>query len=306
MEFRKRLKKESQKTCKLNNGIFIPFVGFGTGIISLYGFKSIIADIIKRRANQSINAIKLKQVLSRALNIKYSMFDTSRAYGMSERILGSVIKKRKREEVFIITKLMNRDQRKGNVRNALLVSMKELGVSYIDLYLLHWPQTDTYIECWLEMEELYKEGLIRAIGVSNFHEHHLEKLISVASVVPAVNEIERHPLLNQKSLIKYCENLGIKIIAYTPIGRMHEKLRTNYILNELAEKYNKSIAQIILRWHLQQGIIAIPYTSKIKRIKEYLDVYDFNLLKSELNKIDSINENLRLRHNPDNCDFSKL
>ncbi len=291
---------------ELNNGIPIPSIGIGTGIIYLSGIRSILADLVKRQGVQIKNAIKLKKVISSSLKAKCSMFDTSRAYGMSEKMLRFALKEKNREELFIITKLMNCDQKKDNIRNALFTSMKQLGVEYVDIYLIHWPQTDTYIDCWLEMEELYKEGLIRAIGVSNFHQHHLDNLLSVATVVPAVNEFERHPLLNQKPLIKYCEDLGIKVIAYTPIGRMHEKLKNNNILIKLAKKYSKTIAQIILRWDFQQGIITIPHTLKTERIKEYMAIFDFNLTNVELNEIDSINENLRLRYDPDNCDFSKL
>ena len=294
------------KTLSLNNDIKIPVIGLGTGVISLGGIKSMIADVMIRNGVQTRNARKLKKVLINAPLMGCVMFDTSRAYGKSEQILGKTIKKYNREELFIITKLSNADQRNGDIRKALMTSMRILDVDYIDLYLMHWPQTDTYLESWLRMEEIYKEGFVKAIGVSNFNQHHLENLLSVASVVPAVNEFERHPLLNQRQLIQYCETLGIKVIAYTPIGRMHEKLRNNQTLINLSQKYNKTIAQIILRWHLQQGIITIPHTLKENRITEYMSIFDFELAANELDDIDNINGDLRLRYDPDNCDFTKL
>lgn len=290
----------------LNNNVQIPTIGIGTGIISLVGVKSIIVDVVIRKGEQTKNAYKLKKVINRAPKVGCFMFDTSKAYGKSEYILGKSVKRFNRKDMFIITKLTNTDQRKGDVRKAFMHSMKALGVDYIDLYLIHWPQTDTYINCWLQMQELYNEGLVKAIGVSNFHKQHLDNLLSVATVVPAVNEFERHPLLNQKELVQYCENLGIKVIAYTPIGRMHKNLQNNHVLLNLSQKYNKTIPQIILRWHNQQGIITIPHTLKVRRLEEYMDIFDFELLAEEIDDINNINENLRLRYDPDNCDFSKL
>lgn len=301
-----RFNKDINRVISLNNDVEIPLIGIGTGIISLGGTKSVIADIVLRRGKEVKNACKLKKVIQEALALNCIMFDTSKAYGKSEQILGNAIKEHKRKNVFVITKLTNTDQRKGNVRQALIDSMKTMGVDYIDLFLMHWPQTDTYLNCWVQMEELYKEGLVRAIGVSNFHKHHLDKLLSIASVVPAINEIERHPLLSQEELINYCEKHGIRIIAYTPIGRMHEKLNTNPTLIDLSRKHQKTIAQIILRWHFQQEVISIPHTFKVERLREYINIFDFELSEDDMIEINNINENFRLRYNPDNCDFSKL
>lgn len=289
----------------LNNRVEMPLNGIGTGIVSLGGFKSILADVILRKGKEVIKAYKLKRVLEKATSLNCMMFDTSKAYGKSEKILGKAIKDNRRD-AFIITKLTNSDQRKGNVREALLESMRALQVDYVDLFLMHWPQTETYLECWIQMEQLYKEGLVRAIGVSNFHQHHLEKLLEIATVVPVVNEIERHPLFNQKELINYCRSNAIDIIAYTPIGRMHDKIKENPILQSLSKKYDKSIAQIILRWHFQQKIISIPHTLKVERMKEYSEIFDFEISYEDMERINGINENMRLRYDPDNCDFSKL
>jgi len=285
---------EKMKVFTLNNGLEIPVIGVGT------------APIIGNKISIISQSLKQFNIGLQAPTLGCTLFDTSAAYNFSERILGYSLKLKKRSKLFIITKLCNRDQRDGDVRKALLESMKKLQTDYIDLYLMHWPNPGTYLDCWKQMEGLYKEGLARAIGVCNFHEHHLEKLLSAGTIVPAINQFERHPLLSQKPLIKYCENVGIKVMAYTPIGRMHEKLKNNGILIRLSKKYNKTIAQIILRWHYQQSIITIPRTTKTKRIRENINIFDFSFSNEEIESIDSINENLRLRYDPDNCDFTKL
>lgn len=290
----------------LNTGIEIPKIGIGTGIVSLGFGRSVVKDLFLNNGKEIKKQIDLTNVIHESIRNGCLLFDTASAYGKSEYILGKAIKRFSREKVFIISKLSNSDQRKGNVRNALMQSLKAMNLKYLDLYLLHWPQTDTFLNSWAQMEELFEEGLVRSIGVSNFHKHHLEELGSIAHVMPAVNEFECHPLLSQKELIKYCSTLGIKVIAYTPIGRMHANLKDNTVLLSLSKKYDKSIAQIILRWHFQNNIITIPHTLKVERVREYLDIYDFKLSEEEILLIDSINQDLRLRFDPDNCDFSKL
>lgn len=291
-------------TYVLNNGVEIPTIGMGTGIILPLRPKPILEDI---RNNQGFRAKKiftLSKVIRQSYTYGLKMFDTSREYGGCERLLGKAIKDKDRKDIFIITKISNADQKKGNVRESLYTSLKELNVDYIDLYMLHWPKKGTYVDTWLQMEELYKEGLIRAIGVSNFHKQHFKELLSKATIMPVVNEIERHPLMSQKPLIEYCEKMGIRIIAYTPLGRMHDKLRTNKILIDIATKYKKTIPQIILKWHIQQGVIPIPSTTKKNRVREYAEVFEFNLTLEDIEKIDSINEDFRLRFDPDNCKFT--
>lgn len=237
----------------------------------------------------------------------YRLFDTSSAYG-NEKYLGLALKlsRLKRKDYYIITKVSNTEQRQGNIKEAFNRQLKRLGVDYIDLYLMHWPQTETYLETWKQMEEIYKEGRVKQIGVSNFHEHHLEELLNIATVTPSYNEIELHPLLSQEPLTKYCKSKGIKIISYSPFARMDDKLIKHPILIEIAKKYNKKVTQIILKWNIQLGYIPIPKTSNKQRLKENIDIFDFEISKEDMDKINSINENYRVRYDPDNCDFSKL
>jgi len=270
----------------LNNGVQMPMIGMGTF---------------------SINGLKLVLLVRKAVKMGYSSFDTASAYG-NEKWLGRGIRfsGKSRAKLFITTKLSNRDQRSGNIRTAFQNSLLRLGMKYLDLYLMHWPNPETYLTSWKQIETLYKERLIRAIGVCNFHISHLESLLEIADVVPAVNQIELHPLLSQTNLVKFCIKYGIKITAYSPLARMNDKLINNEVLIDIAKKYKKTVPQIILRWDYQRQIISIPKSSNPVRLKQNISIFDFSLLEDEINLINKVNINFRIRHNPDNCDFSKL
>ena len=156
------------------------------------------------------------------------------------------------------------------------------------------------------MEKLYEEGLVRAIGVCNFHQHHLESLMSVAKIMPMVNQIELHPLLNQRPLVEFCKKNNILVEAYSPLARLDKNITENEVSKNLGKKYGKSITQIILRWDFQNGIISIPKSQSSDRLLENIAIFDFELTEEEMWNIDSQNQNLRIRHDPDNCDYSKL
>lgn len=174
-----------------------------------------------------------------------------------------------------MTKLANYQQRTRDVRKALTDSLKFLGMDHVDLYLLHWPNPGTYVECYQQMEELQKEGLIRAIGVSNFHEHHLIELFKYTSVVPAVNQVEIHPLLNQRKLIDFCTGKGIQMISYSPFARMHERLILHPVLVKIAEKYHVKVTQVIIRWNYQHKYVAIPKSASPIRQLENISIDKF-------------------------------
>ncbi|MCI5123091.1 MAG: aldo/keto reductase, partial [Candidatus Electrothrix sp. AR5] len=225
---------------KLNNSLTIPIIGLGT-----FPMKS----------------FELFKAVYYALRSGYTHFDTASAYG-NERALGFSLNALKlfglTEQRFITTKLSNNDQKQGDVRKSLLRSMSRLNVKNVDLYLMHWPYPETYLDSWKQMEGLYQEGLVKAIGVCNFHQHHLEQLLEIATVFPAVNQIELHPLISQSKLRYFCENSGIALEAYSPVARMDPKLIKNKVLLEISRKYNKTVPQVIFRWDIQHGIITIP------------------------------------------------
>lgn len=274
------------KSFKLNNGVPMPAIGLGTF---------------------PMNKEELVKTIINATKLGYNSFDTASAYGNEEYLgYGIELCSKDRKDIFITTKLSNKQQRSGNVKKALETSMRYLKVDCIDLYLMHWPNPDTYLESWSQMEKLYEVGCCKGIGVCNFHQHHLEKLFRVANIIPAINQIEIHPLLTQKPLIEYCKFHGIQVEAYSPLARMDKQLIQNETLVNLAQKYNKSVVQIILRWNYQCGIISIPKTKNEDRLRENINIFDFEMTKDEINSIDNLNCNYRVRYDPDNCDFSRL
>jgi len=271
----------------LNNNLEMPIIGIGT---------------------YPLNGVPLIKTIFNAYKSGYTNFDTSAAY-FNEECLGVAIKRIKSyggKTPFITTKLRNTNQRENNVREGFFDSLKKLGVEKIDLYLMHWPYPEKYLESWKQMETLYKEGLIGAIGVCNFHQHHLEKLLEIAEVVPAINQIELHPLLSQKPLRDYCKGKGIHVQAYSPLARMDPKLVEHPVLVELAKKYKKTIPQVILRWDIQEGILVIPKSGNKNRIKENIDVFDFEFTRNEMLEIESMNEDYRVRFNPDTVDYVNI
>lgn len=303
---------------KLNGNIDMPVIGLGTidpmhdinipaWVSSKFGLLGRVFYLnLIRRLQKIYMSYKLSFVVKAALNNGYRMIDTS-AYYNNEYLIRRGIRwsKVSREELFIITRASNQQQWSGDIRGALLESLEALGMDYVDLYMFHWPVPDAFENTWKQMEELYKEGLVKAIGVANCHKHHLAKIDKISTITPMVNEYEIHPLFTQDELVDYCKKKGIVPIAYTPIGRHHQKLIENQTLNALSKKYNKSIPQIILRWHIQRGTPAIPRSMKKKNVIDNINVFDFSFTKEEVRLIGSINENLRLRFDPDDCRFTK-
>ena len=271
-----------QDTTILHNGVKMP--NFGLGV-----YKS-------QDGEEVINAIHY------AVKAGYRSIDTASLY-FNETGVGEAIKQcgLPREELFITTKVWNSDQGYESTLAAFEESMKKLDLEYLDLYLIHWPVKEKYKDTWRALEKLYKDGRVRAIGVSNFHQHHLEDLMSVAQVKPMVNQVELHPFLSQVELRAYCQSEGIAIEAWSPLAR--GRVLQDPTLAEIAAKYNKSIPQIVLRWDLQHGIITIPKSVHEQRIIDNADIFDFELSVEDMKKIDSLNRNERTGQNPDNFHF---
>lgn len=300
----------------LYNNVTIPALGTGPGIpkagsrwnwVDTVPYLGRYVNAVISRVNARINQHRWINSLAASLRMGYRLIDYSSAYG-NEQLLQKAIKKSgvNREELFIISRASNNDQYNNCVRESFLTSLKKIGVDYLDLYMFHWPVTDHYVETYKELEKLYKEGLVKAIGVCNCHQHHLETIMKECEIVPMVDEFEVHPLFTQKPLIQFCNDKGIHVMAYTPLARNDDRLRSNLILRGIAKKYNKTIYQIILKWDIQNGLTPIPRSSNVGRNRQNFEIFDFELTKEEIKAIDSININSRLRYDSDNLDFHSI
>jgi len=238
---------------------------------------------------------EVTQAIETALSLGYRHIDTAKIYG-NEADIGRALAATKisRKDIFVTTKLWNDDH--ADPRAALKESLKRLGLDYVDLYLIHWP-VPARRESWKVLEELYNEGLCRAIGVSNFTIKHLTSLLATAKVIPAVNQVEFTPFLFQKELLDFCTTKGVALTAYSPLSRA-QKFR-NATLSTLGRKHKKTPAQIMLRWDMQHGIIAIPKSTSREHLQENSEIFDFSLDAADMNELDSLNENLRLCWNPE-------
>ena len=299
----------------LSNGVKMPKMGLGTDdVFYLKKLRSSTNRYINRFLSAYQRRIlkprlerQLSDIIAEAIGMGYRLIDTSAAYH-NEGAIGRAIRISgvPRDEMFVTTRATNDQQFKGTVRDGFFKSLRSLGLEYVDLYQIHWPVPDHYLDTWKEMERLYEEGYVKVLGVANCHEHHIEEILKVCKVPPMVNEVEVHPLFSQKKLKQYCESKNIRMEAYTPLARNDERLRRNRTLLALADKYNKTPLQIILRWHIENGIIPIPRSTNESRLRQNIDVFDFSLTPDEVESIDKININSRLRYDPDNCDFSLL
>lgn len=278
--------KNLQSTTVLHNGVEMPWFGLGV-------FK--VED-----GPELVEAVKA------AIKAGYRSIDTAAIYenekAVGEGILAGIKEAGiTREDLFVTSKVWNADQGYETTLAAYEESLNKLGLDYLDLYLVHWPVEGKYKETWRALETLYKENRVRAIGVSNFQIHHLQDVIKEAEIKPMINQVEYHPRLTQKELQMFCKEQGIQMEAWSPL--MQGQLLDNDILQEIANKYDKSIAQIILRWDLQNEVVTIPKSTKEHRIIANAAIFDFELAREDMEQIDALNENYRVGPDPDNFDF---
>ncbi|MBB4036368.1 diketogulonate reductase-like aldo/keto reductase [Dysgonomonas hofstadii] len=269
---------------KLNNGVEMPWVGLG---------------VFRIEDNK-----EAERVVKTALSAGYRHIDTAMYYH-NEEAVGKAIRESgiPREEIFVTTKMWNADQRSGKVKEAFDASLKRLDTGYIDLYLIHWPVEGKFVDTWKKFEEIYQTGKVKAIGVSNFKQRHLETLLNATDIIPAVNQIELHPYLTQDSDLVFCTGMGIQVGAWSQFAANQTGLFEEKILIDLANKYSKSPAQIILRWDYQRGVVTIPKSANEKRMKENLEIFDFDLAQDEIKAINSLNKDMRIGPDPDHVDF---
>lgn len=277
-------------TYKLNNGVEIPVVGFGTW--------------------QTPNGQVAKDAVLAALNAGYRHIDTAAAYG-NETSVGEAIKASgvKRDELFVTTKLWNSDHGYENAKKAIDKSLENLGLDYLDLYLIHWPNpvamrenwAELNAESWRAMEEAVKAGKIRSIGISNFRKHHIDELLKTAEIKPAVNQNYLNPSDMQADLVKYNDELGILNEAYSPLGT--GGLLGNETVKEVAANYGKSTAQVLLRWSLQHKFLPLPKSVHADYIKANAEIFDFELSADDMKKLDGLHGVAAVAANPDEVNF---
>ena len=266
----------------LHNGVKMPYLGLGVYL--------------------SQNGKEVIQAVEWALEAGYRHIDTASIYkneeGVGEGLRNAGIS---REEQFVVSKVWNADQGYDSTLRAYDQSLQRLKLEQLDLYLIHWPVKGKYKETWRALEKIYQEGRVKAIGVSNFLQHQLEDLLESAEIVPMVNQMEFHPFLVQQSLLDYCAEHQIQYEAWSPLMQGHifglEEMKA------LSEKYNKSIAQIVLRWDLQKGVVTIPKSVKKERIQANADLFDFELSPEDVAKLDALDRGHRFGPDPDNFDF---
>lgn len=265
------------KKISLSNSVSIEQLGFGT-------FK--IVD--QQEANNAVMT---------ALNNGYRSFDTAQLYN-NEKILGEAFVNSgvARQELFLTTKVSNLNQGYEQTLKSFEQSLKDLQTDYLDLFLVHWPLKNHFFDTWKAIEQLYETKMVRAIGVCNFHQSHFELLKSRANIKPMINQIEIHPYLVQKELIEYLNKEQIAIEAWSPLAR--GRVVDEPLLINIGQKYQKSSSQVTLRWHVQKDLIVIPKSVNPLRIAENMQIFDFELTDTEMQQIDSLNEDFRTGPNP--------
>ena len=272
-------------TIALNDGHQIPQLGFGV-------FK--------------VDPVETERIVLDALEVGYRHIDTAAVYGNEEGVGRALAASGiPREELFITTKLWNSDHVAGTAPAAIAASLEKLGLDFVDLYLIHWPRPDAdkYVDAWKALEQINSAGLARSIGVSNFHVPHLERIAAETGTVPAVNQIELHPGLAQKELRVYGADHGIVTEAWGPLGQGKYPLLELAPIAGAAAAHGVTAAQIVLRWHLQQGIVVFPKTTSRERMAENFDVFGFELSGDEMAAIDRLDAGLRQGADPDTATF---
>ncbi len=252
---------------KLNNGVRMPKIGYGVYQVTKEECERCVLD---------------------ALDAGYRMIDTAQSY-FNEEEVGSAIRKSgvNRDDIFLTSKVWIENYSYEKCRKSVLESMRKLGTDYIDLMLLHQPFGDTY-GAWRALEDLYREGRVRAIGISNHYADRMVEFASFTEIPPMVNQMEIHPLNQQKELIKWAEKYNIQLEAWAPFGEGRKGLFENPVLKAIGDRYGKTTAQVILRWHIQRGIVVIPKSVHKERMAENLSVFDFSLTDEDMMRISDL------------------
>lgn len=291
----------------LSNKNIVPSICFGPGMIRGIKPKSNLIGKVNNKITYELKRhVHFKAILS-AMKNGYRFIDNSASYGI-ESLIRSAIKTSKvdRGSFILTTRVSNKSQFNNTVEKDFFHVLEEMELDYIDLLMFHWPVNNYYLDTYKKMESLYHRGYVKNLGVANCHKHHLLKLLQISDVAPVINQVELHPLFTQKDLLCFCKNNNIVVQAYTPLARFDDRLFRLPDLKRIAREHDKTEVQIILRWHIQNGVIPVFRSLNSSRQKENINIFDFSLSESEMRVIDGFNINSRLRYDPDNCDFTIL
>lgn len=269
----------------LNNGKKMPVLGLGT-------YKMGRTDDDVYRAVRS------------AIDTGYRHIDTATLY-MNEKAVGKAIRDSgiPRQELFVTTKLWGSDVLNNNVQGAFNTSLDNLNIEYLDLYLVHWPVKGKLQSTWQQVEEIHRSGSVRSIGLSNHQVHHMKEALVGSTIKPVVNQVECHPYLRQDELKAYCRDNGIVMQAWSPLASNKIPLLEEEVLSRIGSKHGKSPAQVVLRWHLQSGVVPLPKSANAERQRENFEVFDFELTNQEMAQVDALDRNHRTGMHPDNMEF---
>lgn len=250
---------------------------------------------------------QMKELVTAGLKVGFRAFDTARDYG-NEPIVGRVMKEclaeqgLKREDIFITTKIGNSQQQLGNIEEQIDISLRNLQTDYVDLWLMHWPYPDYYVDTYRKMEKVYKSGKVRAIGMANYRIRHFEHLFKEGvEIEPHCVQFELHPMRTAEDIVFYCREKNIAIQAYSPLCRMIEPIRNSELLKGIADAHQKSIAQVILRWHYQNHTVPVFKSLKPHRLKENFDIFDFELTEEEMKQVSSLDQDYKYHLESASC-----
>ena len=268
-----------QSRLRLNDGNQMPILGLGVW--------------------QVAPGKETRRAVGFALEIGYRLIDTAKLYG-NERDVGAAVRESgiPREEIFVTTKLWNDDHGYEPALRAFERSRQELGLDYVDLYLIHWPVPRLRQESWKAILRLREQGLVRSIGVSNYTIRHLQELLPATPIPPSVNQVEFHPFLYQRELLEFCQSRGIQVEAYSPLAR--GRRMKDPVTVEMAARYARTPAQVMIRWSIQHGLVVIPKSVRPERIRENATVFDFELTPKDMERLDALDEGSHVAWNPDN------
>ena len=268
-----------QSRLRLNDGNQMPILGLGVW--------------------QVAPGKETRRAVGFALEIGYRLIDTAKLYG-NERDVGAAVRESgiPREEIFVTTKLWNDDHGYETTLRAFERSRQELGLDYVDLYLIHWPVPRIRQESWKAILRLREQGLVRSIGVSNYTIRHLQELLPATPIPPSVNQVEFHPFLYQRELLEFCQSRGIQVEAYSPLAR--GRRMKDPVTVEMAARYARTPAQVMIRWSIQHGLVVIPKSVRPERIRENATVFDFELTPKDMERLDALDEGSHVAWNPDN------